>query len=421
MAKVSKEQRSWILYDWANSAYSMVITSTIFPIFYKAIADKQGISGTDSTANIGFANSIATVLLFIISPILGTIADYKGFKKKFFNFFVLLGVISTALLAIIPSQSSFLLLLMYIITTLGFSGSNIFYDSFLTDVSEEKDMDRISTFGFAFGYIGSTIPFIICMALVILAETLKGRFFLTTDSAMKVSFVITAIWWGIFTIPMIKNVHQKNFIEKEPNYIKKSFERMYATFKNIMEYKTAFLFLLAYFFYIDGVDTIIKMATSYGTDLNIDSTTLLIVLLVTQFVAFPFAIIYAHLAEKFGAHKMIFTAILVYCVVCVYALFLRTKLDFWIIAMLIGTSQGGIQSLSRSFFGKLIPKEKSNQFFGFYNIFGKFAAIVGPTLLGITAKIFGDTRYGVFSIILLFIAGGSVFYYNFIKKEIHLQ
>lgn len=224
--------------------------------------------------------------------------------------------------------------------------------------------------------------------------------------ASKTSFVLTAIWWGVFTIPIIKNVNQVYGIDVEPNPVSKSFKRLGKTFKNIKHHKALFMFLLAYFFYIDGVDTIIKMATSYGSDLGVSSTNLLIILLVTQFVAFPCALIYGKLAEKIGTKKMLYTGIIIYTFICIYAYFMKTTLDFWILAMLVGTSQGGIQALSRSYFGRLVPKENSNEFFGFYNIFGKFAAIMGPFLVGVVAMTTGKTNYGVFSIIILFIIGG---------------
>jgi UMF1 family MFS transporter len=224
--------------------------------------------------------------------------------------------------------------------------------------------------------------------------------------AFRLSFVITALWWGFFTMPMVKNVRQIHGIPMEPNPISNSFKRIAKTFSNIKAHKDLFTFLIAYFFYIDGVDTIIKMATSYGSDLGIDAMNLLIILLATQFVAFPFALLYGKLAEMFGCRSMLFVGIFMYIIICTYAYFLDSVVDFWILAMLVGTSQGGIQALSRSYFGKLVPKENANEFFGFYNIFGKFAAIMGPFLVGFVTQVTGRTNNGVFSIILLFIIGG---------------
>lgn len=402
--KLSKEEKSWALYDWANSAYSMTVTTTILPLYFKMLTDAANIDKSVSTAYWGYANSIATLVVALLAPILGTIADYEGYKKKFFTTFFLIGIISTTLLAIPTQNAWFLLLVFYLLTVVGFSGSNIFYDAFLVDVTDEDRMDRVSTMGYALGYIGSTIPFIICLALVVLAQLNKIPMSIYTAS--KISFIITAIWWGVFTIPMLKNVNQKYFIKPDKNPISSSFKRVISTFKNIKQHKPLFIFLIAYFFYIDGVDTIIKMSTSYGSDLGISATNLLIILLITQFVAFPFAILYGRLSEKYSTKTMLYVAIIVYTIICIYAYFLKTTLDFWILAMLVGTSQGGIQALSRSYFGKLVPKENSNEFFGFYNIFGKFAAIMGPFLVGVVAQLTGKTNNGVFSVIILFIIGG---------------
>jgi MFS transporter, UMF1 family len=404
MSKITKTEKSWILYDWANSAYSMTVTSTILPIYFKSITQSAGVASNTSTAYWGYANSIYTILLVLIAPILGTIADYKGYKKKFFTLFFTIGLAFTALLSVIPTKLWLLLLIFYIISAIGFSGSNTFYDAFLVDVTTEERMDKISSYGFAWGYIGSTIPFIICIAIIMLSQ--YNLIPIDQTTASKIAFVITAIWWGLFTIPMFKNVKQNYGIENEPNPVINSFKRIYKTFKNIKKHKATFMFLIAYFFYIDGVDTIIKMSTAYGTDLGISATNLLIILLVTQFVAFPFALLYGKLAEKYRAKNMLYIGIIVYTIICIYAYFMKTTLDFWILAMLVGTSQGGIQALSRSYFGKLIPKENANEFFGFYNIFGKFAAIMGPLLLGIVAQVTGKTTNGVFSIIILFIIGG---------------
>lgn len=403
MLKLTKIEKSWAMYDWANSAYSMTITSTIMPLYFKMIFEDVG-SATTSTAYWGYANSIATLILALIAPILGTIADYVGVKKRFFVTFVMIGLASTVFLSFVPETFWLGLLIVYILTAVGFSGANIFYDAFLVDITSKDRMDRVSTAGYALGYIGSTIPFILCMIVVIGAQ--MSWFPISTGLAFRISFVITAIWWGIFTIPMVKNVKQIHGIPMEPKPVTQSFKRIARTFKNIKAHKALFTFLLAYFFYIDGVDTIIKMATSYGSDLGIDAMNLLIILLATQFVAFPFALLYGKLADKFGTRFMLFVGIGMYTAICIYAYFLNSVFDFWVLAMLVGTSQGGIQALSRSYFGKLVPKENANEFFGFYNIFGKFAAIMGPFLVGFVTQVTGRTNNGVFSIVLLFIVGG---------------
>jgi MFS transporter, UMF1 family len=403
MKRFTKEENSWVFYDWATSAYSIIITTAVFPLFYKAAATNAGVSAANSTAYLGYTIAIATFILAMLGPILGSIADYKGFKKRFFSFFFALGITATALLAFIPSDNWLLLLVCYTLAALGAAGANVFYDAFLVDITSEERMNRVSSRGLGLGYIGSTIPFIISIAIIILAQ--KEIIPISTTTASRLAFLITAAWWGLFAIPMFRNVHQRYFIEKEPNPVVNSFKRLGQTLKEIRKYRALFLFLIAYFFYIDGVGTIISMSTAYGSDLGITSTNLLIILFVTQVVAAPFAILYGRLAEKFTGKKMLYVGIIVYIIVCIYAYFLKTTLDFWILAMLVATSQGGIQALSRAYFAKLVPKEKANEFFGFYNIFGKFASIMGPLLVGATAQFTGNSSSGVFSLVILFIIG----------------
>jgi UMF1 family MFS transporter len=404
MSKLTKQEKSWVFYDWANSVYSILITTAIFPLYFKAAAKEAGLVAATSTAYWGYANSLATLLISICAPILGTIGDYKGFKKRFFSFFFGLGIVFTLILVVIPSNQWLILLICYMLTVIGFAGANIFYDAFLVDVTTEERMNQISSRGFAMGYIGSTIPFIISIALIILSQ--QKVFPLSVTTASQAAFAITALWWGLFTIPMLKNVQQNYYIERTPKPISSSFKRMLETIKNIKSYRPLFLFLVAYFFYIDGVDTVITMSTAYGSDLGISSQNLLIILFATQVVAAPFAMLYGKLAEKFKSKTMLLVGIFVYIVICTYAYFLKTTLDFWILAMLVASSQGGIQALSRAYFARLVPKENANEFFGFYNIFYKFAAILGPFLVGVTAQLTGNTNSGVFSLIFLFIVGG---------------
>jgi MFS transporter, UMF1 family len=403
LKRFTKEENSWVFYDWATSAYSIIITTAVFPLFYKAAATNAGVSAANSTAYLGYTIAIATFILAMLGPILGTIADYQGYKKRFFKFFFTLGVSATAVLAFIPSEQWLLLLICYTVAVIGASGANIFYDAFLVDVTTDDRMNRVSSRGLGMGYIGSTIPFIISIAIIILAQ--KEIIPITTAMGSKIAFLITAVWWGLFAIPMFKNVHQRYYIKREPNPVVNSFKRLGKTFTEIRKYRALFLFLMAYFFYIDGVGTIISMSTAYGTDLGITSTNLLIILFVTQVVAAPFAILYGRLAERFTGKKMLYVGIIVYIIVCIYAYFLKTTLDFWILAMLVATSQGGIQALSRAYFAKLVPKENANEFFGFYNIFGKFASIMGPLLVGMTAQITGNSSTGVFSLVVLFVVG----------------
>jgi len=401
---MTKQERSWVLYDWANSAFSVAITTAIFPLFFKAYAAVD-LPNNVSTAYWGYWNSIATFIIAILAPILGTIADYKNRKKRFLAFFWIMGIMGTGLLSLINEGQWIMALTIYVISLVGFSGANVFYDAFLVDVTSDERMDWVSSNGFAWGYLGSTIPFIISI-IFILKPSIIG---LNGDiEAQKFSFVITALWWGIFTIPLLLNVKQKNYIPPSKTPIKDSFERLTKTISNIRSNKNIFIFLIAYFFYIDGVGTIIKMATSYGSDVGIATNDLLIILLVTQFVAFPFALIYGKLAHKVSAKFMLFIGIGIYTVLTIYAYFINSTFDFWVLAMLVASSQGGIQALSRSLYGKLIPKEKSAEFYGFYNIFGKFAAVLGPFLVGFFSQISGSSRTGIFSIVVLFVIGGLV-------------
>lgn len=403
MKGLTKQELSWALYDWANSAYSMTITSSVLPMYFKSVAEAGGMSSSNSTALWGYTISLSTLVVSMLAPILGTIADYKGNKKKFFKTFFSVGVLATTLLAFVPSNNPILLLICYGFALVGFSGTNIFYDAFLVDVTTKERMDKVSSAGFALGYIGSTIPFIISIAVVLLSQ--MEIIPISLPLACKITFLITAVWWLVFTIPILKNVNQVYYIEPEKEPIKKSFERLLKTLKAIKSHKNIFVFLIAYFFYIDGVDTIIGMASSYGTDLGISMVSLLIILLLTQFVAFPFTIIYGRLAEKVGAKKLLYVGIITYIIICIYGYFITTALGFWILAMAVGSAQGGIQAISRSFFGKMVPKENANEFFGFYNIFGKFAAIIGPFLVAVITQATGETRNGILSLIVLFVIG----------------
>lgn len=401
-----------MLYDLANSAFSIIVSTAIFPIYFKSVAESAGVSSVDGTAYYGYAVSLATFILALLGPVLGTIADYKGMKKKFFVFFFALGVLGTASLAL-PFASWVLLAVFYVIATVGSSGANIFYNSFLTDITEEKRFDEVSAKGFAVGYIGSVIPFVAAIAVIFLAQA--GIIPLSVGAASQIAFLITALWWGLFTIPFLKNVKQVYYVEREGQIILGSFKRLWQTFKDIRQYRNILIFLIAYFFFIDGVGTIINMSTAYGTDVGLDATGLLVALLVVQIVAAPFAVLFGKLAGKFGRKNMLYVAILVYTFVCIFALFLDTLIEFWFLALMVGTVQGGIQAISRSFYASMVPKDKSNEFFGFYNIFGKFASVLGPFLLAVTTQLTGSSTYGVFSIIILFIIGFVVLL--FVKEE----
>jgi UMF1 family MFS transporter len=408
-SKFSREEKSWILYDVANSAFSLIMLTSVMPLFFQNVASK-GLTDTAATANWGYGNSIASLILAIMAPVLGTFSDYPGARKKFFSFFMILGVISTLAMTGVPAGSWVLAIVLFILGRLGFGGGNLFYDAFLPDVTKPKRMDRVSAWGFGWGYIGSTVPFLMIIAFFSFSSLLPDGF-----SVYQAGFLITGIWWFFFSLPLLKNVNQKHSVEKKEHPVKASFLRLFRVFREIRQYRSVFIFLLAYFFYIDGVDTIIVMAISYGREMGLTGENMIPVLLMIQVVAFPFALLYGKLAERFGTRPMLLTGIGVYLFISVLAFFIPSlenpalKLGlFWALAFLVATSQGGVQSLSRSFFAKLIPENRSGEFFGFYNIFGKFALILGPLLMGLVGNLTGHSRYGVLSLVLLFAAGGAL-------------
>ena len=410
---LTREELSWILYDVGNSAFVLVMVTAIMPIFFKDFA-ARGLPNATATANWGFANSAASLLLAILAPILGVMADYKGFKIRFFAAFMALGLGFTLSLTLIQEGRWLQCLLLFVMARVGWAGANIFYDAFIVDVTEDAmdggRMDRVSAAGYAWGYIGSVIPFLIIIGLILTAS--GDAYPALPVGPSKIGFVIVAFWWLAFAFPMLKNVKQKYAAPPSPAPVKEAFYRLWETFADIRRHRQAFCFLIAYFLYIDGVDTIISMSTAYGRDLGFSVTLLISVILFIQIIAFPFALLYGRLAGRFSAKTMLMAGICVYCIITLMAFLLPEIPDihiktaiFWVIAFLVGSSMGGIQALSRSFFGKLIPAENSAEFFGFYNVFGKFAAIAGPFLMGVVGRLSGHSRWGVLSILILFIAG----------------
>lgn len=397
--RFNKEEWSWIMQDWANSAYSLMITTALFPILYKSVASEAGISDANSTAYLGYVNAIATIIVAVAAPFLGTLADYPGYRKKMFTTGTLLGVFSV-LFMIFASQSSWTsLLFLYLFSAIGFSVANIFYDASLMDVTSRDRFDLVSSAGFGFGYIGSVIPFLIFMVL-------QFSGWLPVRITVNIGFLMTAVWWFVFTIPYWKNVKQIYTQEQtQENVFASTLASLRSTLEEISQYRHIVLFLIAYFFYIDGVGTIIKMATSVGGDMGLSATELIIMLLVVQIVAFPCSILYGVLAKKYGTKIMLFAGIGTYIVICLMALSLHSFIDFIVLAILVGSAQGGIQSLSRSYFSSIIPEEKTNQMFGFYNIFGKFSSVLGTTTLAIVAQLSGDSLKGLFMIVGQFVLG----------------
>ena len=488
--RFTKKEWSWIMYDWANSIYATNIMAAIFPTIFVAIANSAGAPGDIWW---GYGTSIATFIVAVLAPVLGAVADYKGMKKKLFTVFMLAGVVFTFAIALVMNSWK-LMLVGYILSRIGFSGSCLFYDSFLTDVTDDDRMDKVSSWGYAMGYIGgSTIPFVISIAVLLILGY-------SNPIAQKFSILITSVWWLVFSIPFLKNVEQTHYIERTAETsVSQVFRNIGYTAKEIFLRRGLFLFVVAYFFYIDGVGTIISISTAYGTVLGLGSVGMILALLVTQIVAMPCSILFANLAAKFTARKALIGAIIIYTLICVMGFYMGFSLEphqdayeaalkteytdqladltdenaialrdagakyftdqdaqeklnaelprligeqpaspevdrvlltfaqflgkeygtiqkfqdavsfstvlFWIMAFMVGTVQGGIQAVSRSYFGKLIPKERSNEFFGFFDIFGKFASVLGPFLYSLIGSWTGRSSYGVLALIALFLVG----------------
>ena len=411
--KLTALEKSWILYDVGNSAFILLVT-TLVPIFFNALAKSAGLNEDLYLSYWGYAGSIATILVAILGPICGTLADRK-MKKQFFLVTMLVGALCCAVLGFAPGWLAFLCL--FILARVGYSSSLIFYDSMLPEVTSEERMDKVSSMGFAFGYIGSVIPFIACLVLVLM----PGTFGLTQGSAMVIAFLITAVWWIACTAPLLRRYRQTAFVTAEKSPLLDSFRQLGRTIRDAKKEKHIFVYLLAFFFFIDGVYTIIDMATAYGTALGLDTTGLLLALLVTQIVAFPCSIIFGRLSAKYDTGLLIKVCIIAYTCVVLFAVFMVSQWQFWLLAVMVGMFQGGIQALSRSYLGKIIPPERSGEFFGLMDIFGKGASFMGMTLIsvvsqltvGVHLNIFGVTlqneNLAVSTLILLFAIGYVLF------------
>lgn len=392
--RLTRTEISWILYDVANSAFIMLVSTTI-PIYFATLVEEAGMDTTTASGLWGLVTAAAVLILAVLSPILGAVADYKGMKKRLFIGFLVMGLAGAVSLALAPDWLWFLFI--FVAARLGYSACNVFYDSMLTDVTTDERMDMVSSHGYAWGYIGSCVPFII--GIVVL--------FVTGMSAtgFQISFLITAAWWLLMSIPLLKNVHQAHYLPGRPESAGKIFRQVGATFQKIRKNKRLLCYILGYFCYIDGVYTIISMATAYGNELGIDTVQMILALLLTQFVAFPCAILSGILSKKYGPLKLIKVFILAYIAICLFGYQLDKVWEFWVLAVAVGTCQGGIQALSRSYYGKLIPKEESNEYFGFFDIFGKFADFMGPLIISFCALVLGSSTYGILALVVLFVAG----------------
>ena len=396
--KLTREERNWIMYDVGNSAFVLLNTS-IVPIFFQSLLTPDIVD--HSMALWGVAQTVASLVIALLMPILGTLADRKGMKIKFFLGFFGTGLVGCLALAAPMQWLTFLV--VFVIATIGLNSSMTFYDAMLTDVTTDERMDDVSSQGFAWGYIGSVIPFMMCLALIMFGP---GTGLVTTELATRLSFVITGVWWLLFTIPLVKVYKQTHWREDAGGGIGEAFRELGHTAREIAQDKRILIYILAFFFYIDGVHTVIAMATSYGSQVGIEGTQLVLALLVTQFVAFPSAIVYGKLAGKVGTLRMIQVAVAAYVGIVVFAaFFLKSATEFWILAIAVGLFQGGVQALSRSYFGKIIPKEKSNEYYGFFDIFGKYASVMGTALVSGVAFATGNESLGVLSVGILLIIG----------------
>jgi len=400
--KLTPLEKSWVLYDVANSAFTMLV-STILPILSSSMAAAEGYTTNQATSAWSYVASFSTLIFVILGPILGSFADIRDQKKKFFLFFLLLGVAGCVALGFAPTWMLFLVI--FCIAKIGYNGSLVFYDSMLTDVTEDNRMDTVSSLGYAFGYIGSCIPFIAGVAFVLLCEDNLGILPLTLGQAGMIALLICGVWWVTLTMPLLKRYRQVYYVERPPHVVADTFRHLGSTLRNISKNKPAFMFLLAFFFYIDGVYTIIEIATPYGQSMGIGTVDLLLALLLTQIVAFPCAILFGRLAARFRTRPLLLSCIGFYFGIAVFAFFLRQAWQFWVLAILVGMVQGGIQALSRSYFARLIPKEHSNEFFGFYDIFGKSASVLGTFLMGLIIDATNKPNLGVIPIAIMFIIG----------------
>ncbi len=406
MQDSKKEIISWSLYDWANSAFATTVMAAFFPIFFSEYWS-LGQDASVSTFFLGIANSTASLVVAVMAPFLGAIADSGSYRKKFLVFFAFLGALMTSCLWLLKSGQWGLAILFYVVACIGFSGGNTFYDSLLPCVASDKKVDFVSALGFSLGYIGGGLLFLINV-LMYLMPNLFG--ISSSVEAVKISFLTVGIWWLVFSIPLLLFVKEDNNGKntKISESCKTGAKNIVTTLKCLKFLKTTTLFLIAYWCYIDGVDTIIRMATDYGTSLGFSSSSLIVALLITQFVAFPAALLYNIFGKKIGTKNAILVAIVAYCIIALLGVFMTKEIHFYLLAILIGLFQGGIQALSRSYYTRLIPKENSAQFFGFFNMLGKFAAIVGPFLVGFVTLITKSNRIGILSLIILFAVGGGL-------------
>ena len=396
-----REIRSWALYDWANSVFATTVLAGFFPVFFKQFWSSEADAVT-STAQLGFTNSIASAFFLIAAPVLGAIADGGASRKKYLAAFTALGVVMTVGLYFVEQGEWFTAAWVYALAAAGFWGSIVFYDALITSVSPLDRLDEVSSFGYALGYLGGGVLFALNVAMTLSPSTFGLA---DASEAVRVSFLTVAVWWTLFSIPLFRYVAEPPRSGVAKSAIVNGLKALVQTFREFRSYKGLALFLLAYFFYIDGVHTIIRMAVDYGMALGFPAESLIVALLITQFVGFPAAIAFGVAAKHFGPKPALYVGVAIYALVTIYAFFMSSVVEFYLLAVIVGLIQGGVQAVSRSLYARFVPAEQSGEFFGFFNMLGRFAALIGPSLVAITGLLTGSSRLGLLSIIVLFVIG----------------
>lgn len=402
-----------MLYDFGNSAFATTIMAAVLPVYYSTVA-ASGIDENLATSYWGYSQSISVLIVAILAPILGAISDFTAAKKKFLQFFAFMGIIASILLAFVGEGDYILASVLFIIGSIGFSGANVFYDGFLPEIAEKEEIDKVSSGGFAYGYIGGGV----LLAINIMMILNPGWFGLpNTVVATQISFVSVGIWWFVFSIPLIKNIkEEKRTVEKgNRSFVSIGFSRIGDTFREIKRYKQLMIFLFAFWLYNDGISTIIRMATIYGSSIGIGGNDLIVALLITQFVGIPFTFFFGWLASKITAKRALYITLFAYFGIVIIGYFMSTALHFYLLAICVGMVQGGAQALSRSIFGSMVPDDKRAEFFGFYGISSKFAAVIGPFVFALVGQLTGSSRLGIISLVFFFVAG--IFILKFVDVE----
>lgn len=407
--KLDRQVISWALYDWGNSAFAVVMLTAFFPPFFKQYLSAD-LDATTSTFWLGVANSMASIIIVLLAPILGAISDASNSKKRFLLSFAIFGIVTTFALVFADKGEWTFGLVIFVMATVGFMGANVFYDALIVTIAPKDKLDFVSAFGFSMGYLGGGLLLAFDVAMFMMPQTFG---FDNSTQAIQASFVSVSIWWAVFSLPLLFFVKEKKTSEhiSAGQSIKSGINQLVSTFQQIKKLKVVLLFLLAYWLYIDGVDTIIRMAVDYGLSIGFDTSNLIAAILITQFVGFPAAIVFGLIGQRIGAKRGILIAIAVYIAVTIWAYWMDNVAEFYALAIVIGLVMGGVQALSRSFYAKIIPANKSAEFFGFYNMLGKFAAVLGPLIMGLVALMTQDSRLAILSILVLFIGGGVLLWF----------